>query len=138
MLSTDIPTKLTKEFCDFFCEFIYKSINHCIAEGNFIAEFEEADVCPIYKNDGRTNKSNYRPISTLPNVSKIYQSCLYSQLYDYFDKNIFSNYQYGFGRSFSTQHALLVMIEKMKNVQLFSQIYRKLLTGSVTISSLQN
>ena len=138
VLSTDIPTKLTKEFCDFFSEFIYKSINHCITEGNFIAEFKEADVCPIYKNDGRTDKSNYRPISILPNVSKIYQRCLYSQLYDYFDKNIFSNYQCGFRKGFCTQHALLVMIEKMKIVQLFSQIYRKLLTGSVTISSLQN
>ena len=26
--STDVPTKLPKEFCDFFSEFIYKSINH--------------------------------------------------------------------------------------------------------------
>ena len=26
--STDVPTKLVKEFCDFFSEFIYKSINH--------------------------------------------------------------------------------------------------------------
>ena len=30
--STNIPTKLMKEFCDFFSNFIYKSINHCITE----------------------------------------------------------------------------------------------------------
>ena len=36
--STDIPTKLIKEFCDSFSEFICKSINHCITEGNFIAD----------------------------------------------------------------------------------------------------
>ena len=30
---TDIPIKSIKEFCDFFSEFIYKSINHCITEG---------------------------------------------------------------------------------------------------------
>ena len=30
--STNIPTKLMKEFCDFFSDFIYKSINHCITE----------------------------------------------------------------------------------------------------------
>ena len=30
--STDIPTKLMKEFCDFFSKFIYKSINHRISE----------------------------------------------------------------------------------------------------------
>ena len=32
--STGIPTKLIKEFCDFFSEFIYTSINHCITEDN--------------------------------------------------------------------------------------------------------
>ena len=45
--STDIPTKLIKEFCDFFSEFIYKSINHCITEGSFIADFKVAEVCPL-------------------------------------------------------------------------------------------
>ena len=35
-------------------------------------------------------------------------------MYDYIDKNIFSKYQCGFRKGFTTQHALLVMIEKMK------------------------
>ena len=113
--STDIPTKLIKKLCDFFSEFIYKSINHCITEGNFIADFKKAEVLPHYKNNGRADKSNYRPISILSNISKLHGRCLYSQLYDYFDKNIFSNYQCGFHKGFSTQHTLLVMIEKMKN-----------------------
>ena len=112
--STDIPTKLIKEFCDFVSEFIYKSINHCITEGNFTADFQAAEVRPPYKNDRRADKSNYRPVSILSNVSKIYERCLYSQLYDYFNKNIFSKYQCGFRKGFNTQPTLLVMIEKMK------------------------
>ena len=111
--STDIPTKLIKEFCDFFSEFLYKSINHCITERSFIADFKVAEVCRLYKNDRRADKSNYRPISILSNVSKIYEKCLCSQLYDYFDNNIFSKYQCGFRKGFSTQHHLLVMIEEM-------------------------
>ena len=111
--STDIPTKLIKEFCDFFSEFLYKSINHCITERSFIADFKVAEVCRLYKNDRRADKSNYRPISILSNVSKIYEKCLYSRLYDYFDNNIFSKYQCGFRKGFSTQHPLLVMIEEM-------------------------
>ena len=98
--STDIPTKLIKKFCDFFSEFIYKSINHCITEGNFIADFKKAEVLPLYKNNGRADKSNYRPNSIL---SKLYERCLYSQLHDYFDKNIFSKYQCGFRKGFSTR-----------------------------------
>ena len=63
--STDIPTKLIKEFCDFFSESIYKSINHGITEGNFIAGFKVAEVHPLYKNDRRADKSNYQLISIL-------------------------------------------------------------------------
>ena len=145
--STDIPTKLIKEFCDFFSEFLYKSINHCKTERSFIADFKVAEVCRLYKNDRRADKSNYRPISILSNVSKIYEKCLCSQLYDYFDNNIFSKYQCGFRKGFSTQHHLLVMIEEMTisrdnkefcghTHQLIESFYRKIV--SVTISSLQN
>ena len=117
MQLTDIPTKLIKEFRDFFSEFIFESINHCITKGNFIADFKKTEVCPFYKNGGRVDKSNYRPSSILCNVSEIYRRCLYSQLYNYFDKNIFSKYQSGFRKDFSTQHALLFMIEKMKTAR---------------------
>ena len=83
---TDIPTKSRKKFCDFFSEYIYNRINHCITEGNFIADFKKAEVCPPYKNDVRADKSNhmtksYRPISILSYVSKISERCLYSDYY---------------------------------------------------------
>ena len=93
---------------------MYKSINHCITEGRFIADFKVAEVRPLHKNCGRKDKSYYRPISILFNVSKIYERRLYSQLYDYFDKNIFPKYQCGFRKGFSTQHAPLDTIEKIK------------------------
>ena len=41
--------------------------------GNFIADFRVAEVCPLYKNDEKADKSNYRPISILSNVLKIYE-----------------------------------------------------------------
>ena len=66
-----MPTKLIKDFCDFFSEFTFKSINNCINEEDFISsDFEEDEVRPLYKNDGRADKSNYRPINILPNVLK--------------------------------------------------------------------
>ena len=105
---------MIKEFCVFFPEFIHKDINLCIAAGKFTDDFKQTEVRPLYKKDGRTDKSNYRPISILSNVSKIYERSLYNQLYDYFDKNIFSKYQCGLRKGFSTQHALLAMLEKIK------------------------
>ena len=93
---------------------MHKDINLCITAGSFVDGFKQAEVRPFYKKDGRTEKLNYRPISILSIVSKIYERSLYNQLYDHFDKNIFSKYQCGFRKGFSTQHTLLVMLEKMK------------------------
>ena len=56
-----------------FPSFYTKSINHCIPERNFGVELKKVEILPIYKNDGKLEKSNYRPISILSNVSKIYE-----------------------------------------------------------------
>ena len=66
----------------------------------------------LYKRDGRQEKSNYKPVSILSNVSKAYERCLYDQIYDFFE-NQFSRYQCGFCKDFNTQNILLSMIEKM-------------------------
>ena len=75
--------------------------------------FKRAELRPLYKNDGKTVKSNYRSISFLSHVSKIYERRFYDQIYSSFDK-VFSIYQCGFCKGISTQHILLVMIEKTK------------------------
>ena len=112
--SNDIPTKLVKELGYLFSKYIATSINRCITRGIFVNAFKKAEVWPIYKKDGGTEKSDYRPISVLSNVSKIYERCIYEQMYYYFDK-IFSKIQCRFCKGFNTQHILLAMIEKWKH-----------------------
>ena len=75
--------------------------------------FKKVEVWLLYKKDGKAEKSNYKPITALSNVSKIYERSLYDQIYSYFDK-IFWIYQCGFYKGISTQHILLTMTEKMK------------------------
>ena len=67
---------------------------------------------PLYKKDGRKEKSNYRPVSVLSNISKVYERCLYDQIYDFFE-NGFSRYQCGFRKGSNIQNALLSMVEKV-------------------------
>ena len=57
-------------------------------------------------------KSKYRPVSILSNVSKVYEKCLCDQIYNCFE-NKFSRYQCRFRKGFNTQNALLLMVEKM-------------------------
>ena len=68
---------------------------------------------PAFKKDSRTDKKNYRPISILPNVSKIYERCLNKQLEKYFQA-LLSKYQCGFRKGYSVINALLPMIEKWR------------------------
>ena len=72
-----------------------------------------ADVKPAHKKGSRTDKENYRPISILPNISKIYERCLFKQLANYFE-DYFSKYQCGFRKGFSVANCLLPMIEKWR------------------------
>ena len=72
-----------------------------------------ADVTPAYKKKSKTSKDNYRPISILSNISKVYERCLYDQIQFYFDK-ILSKYQCGFRKGYNSQHCLIALIEKWK------------------------
>ena len=58
-------------------------------------ELKQADIKPIYKKESINEKENYRPVSILPNLSKIFECCIYDQRKDYFHK-ILSKYQCGF------------------------------------------
>ena len=72
-----------------------------------------ADITPVFKKDDSTDKSNYRPISILPNLSKMFEKCIYNQLSIFFDK-VLSKYQCGFRKDFSAQHCLLKLLEQWK------------------------
>ena len=94
-------------------KFISNTFNHWIDEGEFPYELKHADVIPVHKKKDKCVKENYRPVSILTNISKVYEKLLYNQLYSYFD-NILSPNQCGFRKGHSAQQCLLVMIEKFK------------------------
>ncbi|CAB4005268.1 Hypothetical predicted protein [Paramuricea clavata] len=53
-------------------------INHCISTNTFPSRWKVAKVTPIFKNQGNVeHKQNYRPISVLPILSKLYERHLY-------------------------------------------------------------
>ena len=107
------PTKIIKLNSDILSNLIYKYFNYCIDKGEFRNDLKHAGIFPVYKKNNECEKGNYRPISILSNLSKIYEKLMYNQLYDYFDNILFPS-QCGFWKGYSAQHCLLVMIEKFK------------------------
>ena len=110
---SDIPIKLIKQNLDLFSVFMHESFNKTMETSKFPSVLKLANITPIFKKGERTDKGNYRPVSILPNLSKIYERCIYKQILSFFD-NIFSKYQCGFRKKYGTQHALLLMIEKWR------------------------
>ena len=76
-------------------------------------KLKHADIKLIYEKESRNENENYRPVSILLNLSKIFELCMHDQLKDYFDK-ILSKYQCRFRKRFRTQRCLIAMIEKLR------------------------
>ena len=90
-----IPAKILKQFCDSYLLIITKIINESITEGTFPSELKLAEVTPVFKKLDCMNKENYRPISLLSHMSKVFERILYNQLND-FMKDKLSNILTGF------------------------------------------
>ena len=89
-----IPGKLIKERADFLCKPVQSLINTSIDTSTFPKALKLADVVPIFKKKYMLNTMNYRPISILSCLSKIFKKLLISQPRMYFD-HIFSQYLSG-------------------------------------------
>ena len=109
----NIPVQTIKDNTDIFSEFTFRNFNNSIFDVTFSTRLKNVDVIPVFKKEDRNYVENYRPVSILPNLSKIYERCLYDQMYKYFN-HILSKWQCGFRKGFSTQHCLLVMTEKWR------------------------
>ena len=109
-----IPSKVIKSNSDIFSYFLFNNFNRSITSSSFPDKLKLADISPIHKKDDKSEKKNYRPVSILPTVSKIFEKIMYYQIYEYFE-NKFSKYQCGFRKHFSAQHCIILMLERWKN-----------------------
>ena len=69
-----------------------------------------ADVIPIHKKDETTLLKNYRPVSLIPVVSKLFERDMYNQLLTYIDK-LMPPCLFGYRKGHSTEQCLTVMLE---------------------------
>ena len=81
-------------------------INQSLHSGIFPDDLKIAKVLPIFKKKKQDEFENYRPISILPSLSKIFEKVVNNQILKYFtDNNLFMQAQHGFRPNFSTETA---------------------------------
>ena len=90
-----ISSKLLKQLAPIIHSILRLIINQSINTGIFPEQLKLAIVKPLFKNKGKNCLfGNYRPISLLPAISKVFERVMYNQLYDYFNaNNLFLNSQ---------------------------------------------
>ena len=110
----NIPVIVLQKCCPELSSIFSKLFNKCLSESCFPASWKAASVVPIFKNSGeRSDSSNYRPISLLTIISKVFESLINKHLISHLESNnLLSDHQYGFRSSRSTADLLTVITDR--------------------------
>ena len=102
-----ISSYLLKLAMPFIEDSLVYLFNTSLETSQFPDPWKIARVSPIFKDGDKTEKSNYRPISELPVVSRLFEKLVFNQLYQYLNGNCFINSnQSGFRELYSTATCL--------------------------------
>ena len=128
----DIPADMLKVTLDIHLSLITEIINLSFENGCFPDDLKFAEVSHIFKKNDDLDKENYRPVSVLFNVLKVFEKIICSHI-DALMQDKLSNILTGFRKNHSTQHCLIYMFENWKNMLksmyvLCSWSYQRLLT----------
>ena len=110
----NISTSFLKKILSIIIYPLTLAINQSLCTGVFPNHLKIAKVIPLFKKDDSHILDNYRPISLLPCMSKIFEKVAFIQLYDYFNSNnLFYKSQYGFRSLYSTELASAEMVDRI-------------------------
>ena len=94
-------------------KYLTNTTNNSLKNSTFPDEVKQSDVIPVYKKLDPLQKENYKPVSLLLHISKVFERVIYNQI-NCFMGNKISKCVAGFRKSHGTQHSLIFMLEKWK------------------------
>ena len=108
-----IPASIPKQTIEVHLKYLTNTINNSLKESTFPDELKQSEVIPVYKKLDPLQKENYRPVSLLPHISKVFERLSYTQINSFMENKI-SDCVMDFRKSHDAQHFLIVMLEKWK------------------------
>ena len=112
--SGSLPTKILQSVSKECSIPLTDCFNNCIFDGVFPTELKLASIIPVLKSGEASSKSNYRPISILLSLSKVFEKLLSLQINAFIEKK-FSSRLCGFRANYSTQQALLKLLQQWQS-----------------------
>ena len=104
----DIPLRILKGN-KIFPQVLCKWINDSLKTGAFPDPLKLAEIIPIHKKEDPFDKDNYRPISILPLISKVFEKIIYKQVHSYILQYL-NPLLCAFRQGHGTQHAFLRLL----------------------------
>ena len=113
---SSIPTNFLKLLSPTCSEILSDIFNSCLTLGIYPSCLKCANVIPVFKKGSPLDSCNYRPISLLSNVNKIFEKLLHSRLSSFLDKySCLYPLQFGFRKGHSTAHAVMYLTELIRD-----------------------
>ena len=110
-----LSNRMLKKEQYLFAKLLKPLINESLDEGLFPNELKTANVIPIFKKGDKNNLNNYRPISLLPVLSKVYEKVLNKQLTSVIDNGYIDENQFGFREGHSTEDATMKFVNQIEH-----------------------
>ena len=115
MGSDGITSKVLQLTAHFISQPLAHIINQSFSSGIFPTGFKTAKVVPIFKTGKSDDAQNYRPISILNNLSKIFEKLMSNRMVDFLNKNrILYENQFGFRKGHSTVDAIFSSLNMIR------------------------
>ncbi len=113
-----ISNRILKEAAVPIAEPLSHLFNYSLSVGVFPETWKIANVIPIFKKDNPLLCTNYRPISLLCCISKVFEKIMFNHIYEYLKRNkLLSIFQSGFIKGDSTINQLIAICNLLyKNI----------------------
>jgi len=123
----EVPFKILKISAPYIISPLIYLCNKSMSTGMFPTRLKYSQVVPIYKKGDKHELSNYRPISLLTSLSKIFEKVIYNRLYDHVTcYEILAKEQYGFRNNYSTEKAIYHLTNNI-----FKELDNRQLVGGI-------
>ena len=111
-----IPIKYLKMTTTVAAPILTDMYNCCTQEGVYPDVLKIVQIIPVYKKGNKSSCTNYRPISLLSPINKIFEKLIYNQLKNYLTKKkLLTDNQYGFRTGYSTSLAVPNICDEIIN-----------------------
>lgn len=111
--SDGIPISFIKLLCPFILPHLLHLYNSIIETKSFPNNWKKAIITPISKHANATQAEDFRPISVLPAISKVFEKLLLSQITEHLDNStvpLLARHQSGYRKRHSTTTALTKVV----------------------------